>query len=107
MAAPAEKAPRTIRHSCAPFLSGAPIIGRPCCACAFLGRSPATLKRLRQDEKLPCVIMAKGPGGEKTGRRNAMIGFRLSELQAWIEGRRETQILRTVNGERFTRRRPA
>ena len=74
---------------------------RPTEASAILRASEATVARLRRDEGLPCIILGRGPAGRE------IVRFRLSEILAWLDSRRENQIRRTISGDRFSRRRPA
>jgi hypothetical protein len=61
----------------------------------FLSVSPTHVSDLVRREGLPAVNIG-------TGRR-ARLRFRLSEVAAWLETRRERQIEATLDGRRFTR----
>jgi len=63
-----------------------------------LGVGRSTLIRLRREEGLPAVVIGTGPRGRQ------IVRFNPEEVEAWLTGRREAQIRRTLDGERFTRR---
>jgi len=60
--------------------------------------SRSALYRLVEQEGLPVVVISAPPG------RRRIIRYDADELDTWIAGRRERQVQRTLNGERFTRR---
>ena len=64
----------------------------------LLHLSRGTVARLVDTENLPAFVVCRGPG-KRTLR------FREEEVEQWLAGRRERQILATLNGERYTRRR--
>jgi len=53
--------------------------------------------RLHDREGLPAIVVSQGPHGRRTLR------FRISDCEKWFASRRERQIQRTIDGERFTR----
>jgi len=63
----------------------------------FLQLSRSSITRLVDVEGLPAFVIFLNPG-KRTLR------FRESEVEKWLEGRRERQITATLNGARYTRR---
>jgi helix-turn-helix protein len=59
--------------------------------------SRATLERLRREEGLPCFLLMDS--GKKRLYR-----YSRQEIVEWMKGRRERQVTRTLQGERFTQR---
>lgn len=74
---------------------------KACVAGEHFSVTGQTIIRLHDLEGLPAIEVCRGPHGRRTLR------FRINEVEKWFATRRENQILATVNGERFTRRRPA
>jgi predicted DNA-binding transcriptional regulator AlpA len=75
---------------------------RPAEVAELLAVSKSTVVRLVKDEALPCRVLCVGPGGEK--RRNRLIRFSQAEVEKWLEGRRERQLL---DWSRYKRSEPA
>jgi len=63
----------------------------------LLHLSRGTVARLVDKEGLPAFVVCRGPG-KRTLR------FREQEVEQWLAGRRERQILATLRGDRYTRR---
>jgi predicted DNA-binding transcriptional regulator AlpA len=79
-------------------MSGRDPLVTPKAAAAHLAIGRSTLDALRKREGLPAVVLTTGPGGRATVR------YRLAEIEAWLQGRRERQLAATVKGDRYRRR---
>jgi len=63
-----------------------------------IGVGLSSLPRLRRDEALPAVILGTGPKGRQ------IVRYDPDALDAWLESRRERQVMGTLTGARFTRK---
>lgn len=74
-------------------------LNRPEREAELLGVARSTLLGLVAREGLPAEVLSGG------GDRRRILRFRHSDVVTWLAGRRERQIARTLDGERFARRR--
>ena len=63
----------------------------------FLQLSRSSIARLVDLEGLPAYVVFRNPG-------KRILRFREQEVVQWLEGRRERQVIATLNGARYTRR---
>ena len=68
-------------------------------AAAYLRRGRSTIGSLVKLEGLPARVISRGPKG-----RTRYL-FKRAEIEVWLSQRMEAQIRRTLDGERFARRR--